>query len=98
MIIFYNGRYYDYISGFDANRPSAKYRPEIGLLLNLVEEALESGDDRIELLRGEEGHKHDFTASNLRNWKVSRPGARRRGAVLSMAASQMRLQLLMFRR
>src|SRR5690625_633230 len=97
MIILYNGRYYDYISGFDANRPSAKYRPGIGLLLNLVEEALESGVDRIELLRGEEGYKYDFTESNFRNWKVSMPGARRRGSVLSMAASVFRLQALMFR-
>lgn len=71
MIMKYNGRYYDYISGFDNECPSSKYRPGIGLLLELVEEAIEENTDRIELLRGEEGYKYDFTSDNFKNWKLS---------------------------
>lgn len=71
LILQYNGRYFDYISGFDDNRDSAKYRPGIGLLINLVEDAIDGDDKRIELLRGEEYYKYDFTDQNFDNWKVS---------------------------
>ncbi|HEX6983566.1 MAG TPA: GNAT family N-acetyltransferase [Balneolaceae bacterium] len=73
MILFYNGRYYDYISGFDDNRPSSKYRPGIGLLVSLVQEAIENGVEKIELLRGEETYKYDFTSNNFNNWKLTMP-------------------------
>lgn len=71
MILNYNDRYYDYISGFDDNCPSSKYRPGIGLLLNLVEEAIDKEIPCIELLRGEEGYKYDFTTDNFKNWKLT---------------------------
>lgn len=73
MIIYYNGRYFDYISGFDDNRESAKRRPGIGLLVELIEEAIEDGVERVELLRGEEYYKYDFTDKNFKNWKLSVP-------------------------
>ncbi len=73
MILFYNGRYYDYISGFDELRPSSKYRPGIGLLIEVVKEAIENGTTRVELLRGEEGYKYDFTDQNFNNWKLEIP-------------------------
>lgn len=71
MILKYNGRYYDYISGFDNDCPSSKYRPGIGLLLDLVEEAIDEKITRIELLRGEEGYKYDFTSDNFKNWRLT---------------------------
>lgn len=71
MILKYNGRYYDYISGFDNDCPSSKYRPGIGLLLDLVEETIDENIERIELLRGEEGYKYDFTSNNFKNWRLS---------------------------
>lgn len=71
LILRYNGRYFDYISGFDDNRDSAKYRPGIGLLINLVEDAIEGDTKKIELLRGEEYYKYDFTDQNFDNWRVS---------------------------
>lgn len=78
MILKYNGRYYDYISGFDQDRPSSKYRPGIGLLIDLVKETIEGENEvgdahRIELLRGEEKYKYDFTSSNFDNYKLTIP-------------------------
>lgn len=73
MILFYNNRYYDYISGFDDDRPSSKYRPGIGLLIKLVEEAIAGNAKSIELLRGEEGYKYDFTSKNFNNWRLTLP-------------------------
>lgn len=71
MMIMFNGRYYDYISGFSTTSPSARYRPGFGLLLNSVEEAISSGITRIELLRGEEGYKFDFTDKTIQNYCLS---------------------------
>lgn len=82
MILFYNGRYYDYISGFDEDRPSSKYRPGIGLLIELVKESIENNVKRIELLRGEEGYKYDFTSKNFNNWKLALPLRETKGNLL----------------
>ncbi len=76
MLLLYHGRYYDYMSGFDDHRPSAKYRPGIGLLLNLVEDALAESVEFIELLRGEESYKYDFARQNLKNWKITIPASK----------------------
>jgi len=73
MLMVYNGRYYDYMSGFDYDCPSAKYRPGIGLLLNLIEDSLDQPVQSIELLRGEESYKYDFTRYNFKNWKITIP-------------------------
>ncbi|MGM0588470.1 MAG: GNAT family N-acetyltransferase [Bacteroidota bacterium] len=70
MLIRYNNRYFDYISGFDDNRKSAKRRPGIGLLINVVRDAIEEGTPRVELLRGEESYKYDFTNHSFNNWQV----------------------------
>jgi CelD/BcsL family acetyltransferase involved in cellulose biosynthesis len=78
MLLMYNGRYYDYMSGYDENSPSAKYRPGIGLLLDLVENSFKLPIERIELLRGDEGYKHDFTHLSLNNWKITIPAIRHR--------------------
>lgn len=73
MLLLYNGRFYDYMSGYDDDSPSAKYRPGIGLLLELVEDSFELPVTRIELLRGDEGYKNDFTQLSLNNWKITLP-------------------------
>ena len=78
MLLMFNGRYYDYMSGYDENSPSAKYRPGIGLLLDLVENSFEEPINRIELLRGDEGYKQDFTQLVLNNWKITIPENRNR--------------------
>lgn len=73
MLLKYNGRYYDYMSGYDDESPSARFRPGIGLLLELVRNSIEQNVDRVELLRGEEGYKYDFTIHTVGNWKISIP-------------------------
>lgn len=76
MLLLYNGRYYDYMSGYDEDSPSAKYRPGIGLLLELVEDSFELPAERIELLRGDENYKRDFTPLVLNNWEITIPEIR----------------------
>ncbi|MEX2456589.1 MAG: GNAT family N-acetyltransferase [Balneolaceae bacterium] len=73
MLLLYNGRYYDYMTGFDDNSPGAKRRPGIGLLLNLVEDALQQSVQRVELLRGLEEYKLDFTDKTFKNYKITIP-------------------------
>jgi CelD/BcsL family acetyltransferase involved in cellulose biosynthesis len=70
MLLRYNDRYYDYISGFDRDRPSSKYRPGIGLLIEAVRDAINDEDISVELMRGEENYKFDFTSQKIRNWKL----------------------------
>ncbi len=78
MLLYYNGRYYDYMTGFDDNSPSVKSRPGIGLLLNLVEDAVTESTERVELLRGEESYKYDFAQQNIKNWRITIPVNRHR--------------------
>lgn len=73
MLLLYNGRYYDYMSGYDDDRPSAKYRPGIALLLNLIHDAIENKVEIVELLRGDEGYKYDFTKNEITNWAITVP-------------------------
>lgn len=70
MILRFNGRYYDYISGFDGQRKSSKARPGIGLLLDCVDEAIKKGAASVELLRGEEPYKYDFTSETINSWML----------------------------
>ncbi len=70
MLIKYNNRYYDYISGFSDSSPSSKYRPGIALLLDLIEDAIKQGVSRVELLRGAESYKFDFTDKAFSNYSV----------------------------
>lgn len=91
MILNYNDRYYDYISGFDPDCPSAKYRPGISILLNLVEDAIKENTARIELLRGEETYKYDFTSDNFKNWRLTFYPRKRKNGL----ASGLRLPLKM---
>ncbi len=73
MLLLHNGRYYDYMSGYDDNSPSAKYRPGIALLLNLINDSFGKNIARVELLRGDEGYKYDFTQNEITNWKMTIP-------------------------
>jgi hypothetical protein len=97
MILKYNDRYYDYISGFDNDCPSSKYRPGIGLLLDLVEEAIHEKTERIELLRGEEEYKYDFTTENFKNWRLTFTPVSRKNNIASLATLQLKLSALLFK-
>lgn len=74
MLIRFNGKYYDYLSGFDPESPSSKYRPGYGLLLDVIEEAISKKIRYVELLRGQERYKHDFSDLKINNWGVSIKG------------------------
>lgn len=73
MLLCYNGRYFDYMTGFNIDSPSSKYRPGIGLLLNAIDDSIEESGKRVELLRGKEGYKNDFTKKQSKNWKITIP-------------------------
>lgn len=76
LLLKYNGRYFDYMTGFNDDSTSAKYRPGIGLLLNLVEESIQEPVNKIELLRGDEYYKYDFTEKHQKNWSLTIPASR----------------------
>lgn len=69
----YKGRYYDYLTSFDYDSPSSKYRPGIGLLTHMIKDAFENDGRTVELLRGDEAYKFDLTSDVHKNWswKVS---------------------------
>ncbi len=71
---------YDYLSGIDIDDPAARYRPGLGLLLAMVEEASLQRLSTVDLLRGDEPYKLDFsTASSYnRNYRLSLPARRNR--------------------
>lgn len=81
MLIRFNGKYYDYLSGFDPESPSSRYRPGYGLLLDVIEEAISKNIRYVELLRGQESYKHDFTEQKLNNWVLSIKGDRKKSVV-----------------
>lgn len=68
--IRYHGHYYDYVTGFDDDSDASKRRPGIGLLIDLIKDAIQDGSKTIELLRGREKYKNDFTSDFRRNWRL----------------------------
>lgn len=80
----YEGRLYDYLSGFDDEAPAAKRRPGIALLLSLMDDAVNQGIRSIDFLRGDEGYKFELTREVRRNANIlvvptaDRSAARRR--------------------
>ena len=98
MLLHYNGRFYDYISGFNDERKSSKYRPGIGLLVEAVRDAIEGGAKTVELLRGEEGYKYDFTDKNFRNWRLSVNVKNNRNRVENTVCDAMRMLALFYKR
>lgn len=77
MLIRYKSFYYDYMSGFDDLCSMSKNRPGIGLILIAINDAIasfqgkESVPNIIELLRGEEPYKYDFTSCYRLNFKIT---------------------------
>jgi len=93
----FNGRYYDYLSGFDDAAPAAKRRPGLALLLRMIEEAVAASAGVVDFLRGDEGYKFEMTSSSRHNWNISvRPPGRR--SVLERMLLFMRLGGFLLRR
>jgi len=66
----FNGRYYDYLSGFDDSPHWSKSRPGLALLLSMLEDATATGAGWLELLRGDEKYKFELTQDLTHNWTV----------------------------
>ncbi|MCH8494538.1 MAG: GNAT family N-acetyltransferase [Balneolales bacterium] len=88
MALQFNGRFYDYMSGYDEDSPSVKFRPGIGLLLDLIKDAYKHSFKRLELLRGDEDYKHDFTCLTVSNWKITLSEVRHRIFWIPVALAQ----------
>jgi hypothetical protein len=80
ILFLWNRRYYDFMSGYDDDSPSARNRPGIALLLNLINDSFGKNVTIIELLRGNEGYKYDFTQNEIKNWEITIPAQHRRKA------------------
>lgn len=79
-LAIYDGNvFYDWLSGFDSSAPSAKYRPGLGLLAVMIKEAIESEASKVELMRGDERYKFDFTSESYQNWRITIPVYKSKG-------------------
>lgn len=66
----YKGEYYDYLSGIDDHAPEMKRRPGLVLLLAMIQDAVTEKALGVDLLRGEEPYKKDFTLNIKSNWNI----------------------------
>ncbi len=66
----YKGEYYDYLSGIDDQAPEMKRRPGLVLLLAMIQDAIAEKALGVDLLRGEEPYKKDFTLDAKSNWNI----------------------------
>jgi len=60
----------DYSAGFDDRSPGAKRRPGFALLLSMIEDAIQDKKRIVDLLRGYETYKFDFTSEIANDWKI----------------------------
>ncbi|MCH8567118.1 MAG: GNAT family N-acetyltransferase [Balneolales bacterium] len=97
MLLLYNNRYYDFLSGYDIESPSAKYRPGIALLLNLIHDAAKSKITSVELLRGREEYKFDFTENQIVNWQITIPAQHKKGFTGKVAVSLLYFSSLLYK-
>jgi CelD/BcsL family acetyltransferase involved in cellulose biosynthesis len=63
----------DYIAGFDDRSPGAKRRPGFALILSMMEDALQDQMHTLDMLRGYETYKFEFTEEILNDWKIVIP-------------------------
>ncbi len=93
----YNGRYYDYLSGFDDLAPAAKRRPGLALLLDMLKDAIEDNSHCLDLLRGDEQYKFDLTTSSNCNWNFIISISHKRSKIITtLQAMLMLIKLFSF--
>lgn len=63
----------DFIAGFDEESPVAKRRPGLALLLSMIDDAIQRRMCTVNLIRGYETYKYEFTSEVTHNWKVVVP-------------------------
>lgn len=69
MVLKYNGRYYDFISGFNVDSSSSKYSPHINLLSDLMRDGIDGDVQRIELRDNEEPIY--LASSGFKKWRIN---------------------------
>jgi hypothetical protein len=63
----------DFIAGFDEESPAAKRRPGMALLLSMIDDAIQCRMQIVNLIRGYETYKYEFTSEVTHNWKMVVP-------------------------
>jgi CelD/BcsL family acetyltransferase involved in cellulose biosynthesis len=66
----FNGRMYDYLSGFDDDPRWSKLRPGLALFCSMLEDSVALQCECIELLRGKEQYKFELTSEYNYNWDI----------------------------
>ncbi|MBI5021917.1 MAG: GNAT family N-acetyltransferase [Ignavibacteriales bacterium] len=66
----FNNRLYDYLTGFDESTPAAKRRPGLALLIEMVDDGIRENIATIDLLRGDEAYKFEFTSTLTHNYNL----------------------------
>lgn len=66
----YKDEYYDYLSGIDDLAPEIKKRPGLVLLIAMIQDAITEKAFGVDLLRGNEAYKNDFTSNINSNWNI----------------------------
>lgn len=87
----FNDRLYDYLTGFDESTPAAKRRPGLALLIEMIDDAVREKIAVIDLLRGNEAYKFEFTNTLIHNSNI-----RLRLPSQGKAISNYALQILKF--
>jgi hypothetical protein len=65
MAYRFNGKVFDYLSGFDPGLPGANRRPGLALLVSMIDDAIRDGMQSIEFLRGDEQYKMELTSNMI---------------------------------
>lgn len=68
--LVFNARVFDFLTGFSDDHPASRHRPGIVLLTRILEQAIQNGYTSIELLRGTESYKFDYTDEHVLNHRV----------------------------
>jgi CelD/BcsL family acetyltransferase involved in cellulose biosynthesis len=66
----FNDRLYDYLTGFDESTPAAKRRPGLALLIEMIEDGVREKIATVDLLRGNEAYKFEFTSTLIHNYNL----------------------------
>jgi CelD/BcsL family acetyltransferase involved in cellulose biosynthesis len=71
MAYAFNGRIYDYLSGFSPSLPGANRRPGFALLTAMIDNAIDEGMESVEFLRGNEQYKLDIAPDARHIWNIT---------------------------
>lgn len=91
MIFQFNGRMYDYTTGFDDRSPGSKHRPGLAILLEALEDAITLNYHSVELLRGDEAYKFELTSEVNYIWNIRFYNSKTHRSIRSRLAHVLRM-------